>query len=151
MNNKPLFDVSDSNLAGKKALLLSTVWNAEILAPMQNEIQSVLESKNIACVNVQCPGSLELAATAKRYMVSNHIDGLIAIGLVVKGGTPHFKLVCNETYRSLGNLAYDFENVPVINGVLTVENLVQAEERINHAKINKGKEFADSLIHLMSA
>ena len=39
MNNKPLFNVSDSNLAGKKALLLSTVWNAEILAPMQNEIQ----------------------------------------------------------------------------------------------------------------
>ena len=94
---------------------------------------------------------LELAATAKRYMTNNHIDGLIAIGLVVKGGTPHFKLVCNETYRSLGNLAYDFENTPVINGVLTVENLVQAEERINPAKINKGREFADSLIHLLSA
>ena len=56
MNNKPLFNVSDSNLAGKKALLLSTVWNAEILAPMQNEILSVLESKNIECVKMQCPG-----------------------------------------------------------------------------------------------
>jgi len=96
MNNKPLFNVSDSNLTGKKALLLSTVWNAEILAPMQNEILSVLESKNIECVKIQCPGSLELAATAKRYMTNNHIDGLVAIGLVVKGGTPHFKLVATK-------------------------------------------------------
>jgi len=125
MNNKPAFKPSNKDLSGKKVLILSTVWNAEILAPMKKETKKLFHESNF--------------------------EGFIAIGLVVKGGTPHFKLVCKETYRGLANLAYDFPEIPVINGVLTVENLVQAEERINPDKINKGKEFAQSLIQLMSS
>ena len=151
MNSKPAFKPSNKDLSGKKVLILSTVWNAEILAPMKKEICSVLENLNIECITYECPGSLELAARAKKLFHEGNFEGFIAIGLVVKGGTPHFKLVCRETYRGLANLAYDFPEIPVINGVLTVENLVQAEERINPDKINKGKEFAQSLIQLMSS
>ena len=97
-----------------------------------------------------CPGSLELAASIIRAKPDQY-DGVLAIGLVIRGDTPHFKLVSKQSFQDLASVALKFHSTPLINGVLTVDNKVQAEERINPEKMNKGKEFIESLFQMMSS
>ena len=102
----------------------------------------------MSCEVVFCPGSLEIPATILRKLTDD-FDGVLALGLVIKGDTPHFKLVSNQTYASLADIATSNYETPLINGILTVDNKVQAQDRISQKKLNKGKEFALSLFHMI--
>ena len=150
MNNAPNFDAELKNIANKKILVVTTAWNKDFLAPALEEITQHAKAEEIDVSLKFCPGSLELAATIKRTLKNAEFDGVIALGLVIKGDTPHFKLVSRQTFHDLGKVALDFEAIPLINGVLTVDNKVQAEERINPQKMNKGREFSSSLFQMMS-
>ena len=150
MNNAPNFDAELKNIANKKILVVTTAWNKDFLAPAVEEITQHAKAKKIDVSLKFCPGSLELAATIKRTLKNAEFDGVIALGLVIKGDTPHFKLVSRQTFHDLGKVALDFEAIPLVNGVLTVDNKVQAEERINPQKMNKGREFSSSLFQMMS-
>ena len=150
MNNAPNFDAELKNIANKKILVVTTAWNKDFLAPAVEEITQHAKAKEIDVSLKFCPGSLELAATIKRTLKNAELDGVIALGLVIKGDTPHFKLVSRQTFHDLGKVALDFEAIPLVNGVLTVDNKVQAEERINPQKMNKGREFSSSLFQMMS-
>ena len=151
MNNAPNFNAELKNIANKKILVVTTAWNKDFLAPAVEEITQHAKAKEIDVSLKFCPGSLELAATIKRTLKNAEFDGVIALGLVIKGDTPHFKLVSRQTFHDLGKVALDFEAIPLVNGVLTVDNKVQAEERINPQKMNKGREFSSSLFQMMSA
>ena len=150
MNNAPNFDAELKNIANKKILVVTTAWNKDFLAPAVEEINQHAKEEKINMAVKFCPGSLELAATIKRTLNNVEFDGVIALGLVIKGDTPHFKLVSRQTFHDLGKVALDFEAIPLVNGVLTVDNKVQAEERINPQKMNKGREFSSSLFQMMS-
>ena len=150
MNNAPNFDAELKNIGKKKILVVTTAWNKDFLAPAVEEITQHAKAEEIDVSLKFCPGSLELAATIKRTLKNAEFDGVIALGLVIKGDTPHFKLVSRQTFHDLGKVALDFEAIPLINGVLTVDNKVQAEERINPQKMNKGREFSSSLFQMMS-
>ena len=149
MNNTLDFD--NFNVDGKKILLVTTIWNKELLKPLLDEISSHASSANVEVITEYCPGSLELAATLKKKMLDISFDGVIAVGLVIKGDTPHFKLVSRQAYSDLAKVALENQTIPLINGVLTVDNKVQAEERINPTKMNKGKEFIQSLFQMISS
>ena len=151
MNNAPNFDAELKNIGNKKILVVTTAWNKDFLAPAVEEITQHAKAEEIDVSLKFCPGSLELAATIKRTIKNAEFDGVIALGLVIKGDTPHFKLVSRQTFHDLGKVALDFEAIPLVNGVLTVDNKVQAEERINPQKMNKGREFSSSLFQMMSA
>ena len=151
MNNAPNFDAELKNIGNKKILVVTTPWNKAFLAPAVEEITQHAKAEEIDVSLKFCPGSLELAATIKRTIKNAEFDGVIALGLVIKGDTPHFKLVSRQTFHDLGKVALDFEAIPLVNGVLTVDNKVQAEERINPQKMNKGREFSSSLFQMMSA
>ena len=151
MNNSPNFDAELKNIGNKKILVVTTAWNKDFLAPAVEEITQHAKAEEIDVSLKFCPGSLELAATIKRTIKNAEFDGVIALGLVIKGDTPHFKLVSRQTFHDLGKVALDFEAIPLVNGVLTVDNKVQAEERINPQKMNKGREFSSSLFQMMSA
>ena len=151
MNNAPNFDAELKNIENKKILVVTTTWNKDFLAPAVEEITQHAKAEKIDVMALKfCPGSLELAATIKRTLKNAEFDGVIALGLVIKGDTPHFKLVSRQTFHDLGKVALDFEAIPLVNGVLTVDNKVQAEERINPQKMNKGREFSSSLFQMMS-
>ena len=75
---------------------------------------------------------------AIRYIVGG---GLIALGAVIRGGTPHFEYVCHEAASGLTRAALD-SGVPVVFGVLTTDNLAQAQERAGPGAGNKGAEAA---------
>ena len=151
MNNAPNFDAELKNIANKKILVVTTAWNKDFLAPAVEEITQHAKAEEIDVSLKFCPGSLELAATIKRTLKNAEFHGVIALGLVIKGDTPHFKLVSRQTFHDLGKVALDFEAIPLVNGVLTVDNKIQAEERINPQKMNKGREFSSSLFQMMSA
>lgn len=151
MNNTPSFNAEFKNITNKNVLIVTTAWNKDFLAPAVEEIAQHAKAEEIAVTFKFCPGSLELAATIKRTLKDTKFDGVIALGLVIKGDTPHFKLVSRQTFHDLGKVALDFETTPLVNGVLTVDNKVQAEERINPEKMNKGREFSSSLFQMMSS
>ena len=150
MNNAPNFDAELKNIGNKKILVVTTAWNKDFLAPAVEEITQHAKAEEIDVSLKFCPGSLELAATIKRTLKNAEFDGVIALGLVIRGDTPHFKLVSRQTFHDLGKVALDFEAIPLVNGVLTVDNKIQAEERINPQKMNKGREFSSSLFQMMS-
>jgi 6,7-dimethyl-8-ribityllumazine synthase len=88
------------------------------------------------------PGCFELPLAAKRIIAADErIDGVVALGVVVRGDTPHFDYVAAECARGIMNVQLA-TNVPVGFGVLTTENLVQAEERADPARGDKGYEAA---------
>ena len=148
MNNSPEFHLDGKKLTGKKILLVTTAWNKDFLSPAVDAIQKECETFQVNCEVVFCPGSLEIPATILRKMTDD-FDGVLALGLVIKGDTPHFKLVSNQTYASLADIATSNYETPLINGILTVDNKVQAQDRISQKKLNKGKEFALSLFHMI--
>ena len=68
MNNAPSFDAELKNIANKKILVVSTVWNKDFLAPAVKEITEHAKAQEIDVIHEFCPGSLELAATIKRNL-----------------------------------------------------------------------------------
>ena len=150
MNDAPDFQDCFKNLAKKKILIVSTTWNKDLLSPLIDVITQTADVHQVDHEISFCPGSLELAASIIRAKPDQY-DGVLAIGLVIRGDTPHFKLVSKQSFQDLASVALEFHSTPLINGVLTVDNKVQAEERINPEKMNKGKEFIESLFQMMSS
>lgn len=87
------------------------------------------------------PGALELAFAAKK--IAGKYDVIIALGIIIKGETAHFEIVCNESARALTNVSLE-TGIPIINGVLTCYTEEQAMKRSKR----KGKEFAESAIEM---
>ena len=150
MNDAPDFQDYFNNLAKKKILIVSTTWNKDLLSPLIDVITQTADVHQVDHEISFCPGSLELAASIIRAKPDQY-DGVLAIGLVIRGDTPHFKLVSKQSFQDLASVALEFHSTPLINGVLTVDNKVQAEERINPEKMNKGKEFIESLFQMISS
>lgn len=90
---------------------------------------------------VWVPGAVEIPIAAQRLGATSRYDAVIAIGCIIRGGTPHFDYVCDAVTRGVGRVALD-TGVPIVFGVLTTDTTEQALERADAAKGNKGREFA---------
>lgn len=95
------------------------------------------------------PGAFEIPLAIQRLAASKKYDALIAVGAVIRGGTPHFDYVANECTKGLAQVSLKF-NIPVSFGVLTVDNIEQAIERAGTKAGNKGAEAALSAIEMVS-
>ncbi|MGL4411346.1 MAG: 6,7-dimethyl-8-ribityllumazine synthase, partial [Bacteroidales bacterium] len=93
------------------------------------------------------PGSFELTFAAKQLADHKEIDAVIVLGCVVRGDTPHFDYVCDSVTQGITelNLMYD---IPFIFGLLTTDNMQQAEDRAGGIHGNKGDECAISAIKM---
>jgi 6,7-dimethyl-8-ribityllumazine synthase len=89
----------------------------------------------------RCPGTFELPAAARRVALSGKYDAVIALGAVIRGGTPHFDYVAGECAKGLGHLSLEAP-CAVSFGVLTCDNVEQAIERAGTKGGNKGAEAA---------
>ena len=98
---------------------------------------------------VRAPGAFELPLVCQRLAASGRYSAIIAVGAVIRGGTPHFDYVAGACVRGLAeiNLRHD---VPVAFGVLTVDTIEQAIERAGTKAGNKGVEAAESAIEMVS-
>ena len=93
------------------------------------------------------PGSREIPTVANKLVESGKYDGIICIGAVIKGATPHFDYVSQEVSRGISDLAYN-SNIPVIFGVLTTNSVEQALERAGTKMGNKGWDAALAAIEM---
>jgi 6,7-dimethyl-8-ribityllumazine synthase len=98
---------------------------------------------------VRVPGTWELPVALKWMLDSGRFDAIVALGTVIRGGTPHFEYVASEVTKGAANLALD-RGVPVTLGVLTVETIEQAIERAGTKHGNKGWEAAIAAVEMVN-
>jgi len=95
---------------------------------------------------VRVPGAYELPLAAKKLAKKGDFDAIIAIGAVIRGGTPHFDFVAGECNKGLAQVCLESE-IPVSFGVITTDSIEQAIERAGTKAGNKGAEAALGAIH----
>lgn len=98
---------------------------------------------------VRVPGAWELPMAAQSMAVTQKYDALIALGAVIRGGTPHFDYVAGECTKGLAQVGMS-ERLPVAFGVLTTDTIEQAIERSGTKAGNKGAEAALTALEMVS-
>ena len=99
---------------------------------------------------VRVPGAYEMPLMAKRIAASGKFEAIVALGAVIRGGTPHFEYVAGECTKGLAQVSLEY-GLPVAFGVLTVDSIEQAIERSGTKAGNKGGEAALSALEMLSA
>ena len=97
---------------------------------------------------MEVPGALEIATAIGIAERLEKFDAYVALGCVIRGETTHYETVCNDSSRGLTLLG--LQGLCIGNGILTVENFEQAEERADPEKQNKGGGAAAAALHLLS-
>jgi len=98
---------------------------------------------------VRVPGAYELPLAIRKMAAQRKYDGIIALGAVIRGGTPHFEYVAGECVKGVATVMMQQE-IPVAFGVLTVDTIEQAIERAGTKAGNKGGEAALSVIEMIN-
>jgi 6,7-dimethyl-8-ribityllumazine synthase len=98
---------------------------------------------------VRVPGAFEMPLAAQRLAATKSYDAIIALGAVIRGGTPHFEYVAGECTKGLATVSMQHD-IPMAFGVLTVDSIEQAIERAGTKAGNKGAEAAMSAIEMVS-
>lgn len=96
---------------------------------------------------VWSPGAFEMPLLAKKLAKSKKYDGVICLGAVIRGATPHFDYVSSEVSKGIANASMDTE-IPIIFGVLTTDTIEQAIERAGTKAGNKGFDAAMTAIEM---
>ena len=94
---------------------------------------------------VRMPGAFEMPVVCKKMAASGKYDGIIALGAVIRGGTPHFEFVAAEATKGLAMVSLE-SGLPVGFGLLTTDNIEQAIERAGTKAGNKGVEAAAAVL-----
>ncbi len=139
-------NISRGELAtsGLKFAIVAARFNEEIVESLLDGAVSAFKAQGApepGLTVVRVPGAFELSLVASKLAMSKRYDAVVALGAVIRGGTPHFEYVCNEVASGLTRAALD-SGVPVVFGVLTTDNLAQAQERAGPGAGNKGAEAA---------
>jgi len=124
--------------------IVASRFNSFIVEQLVAGARDALQRHGVAdsdSVLVWVPGALELPLLASQLASSGRYDAVIAVGAVIRGGTPHFDYVAGECAHGLARAALD-HGVPVIFGVLTTDNVEQALERAGTGEGNKGFDAA---------
>lgn len=126
--------------------VVGTEWNAAVIEPMLAQCVKSLKAAGLVDDDIatyRVPGAIELTFAASQLIESSAYDAIIVLGCVIRGDTPHFDYVCQSVTQGITGLNADCD-VPVIFGVLTVENQQQALDRVP-----KGAEFAEAAIKMV--
>lgn len=94
---------------------------------------------------IRIPGAFELPIVCKKLAASGKYDGIVALGAVIRGGTPHFEYVASEATKGLALVSLE-SGVPLGFGLLTTDNIEQAIERAGTKAGNKGVEAAAAML-----
>jgi len=98
---------------------------------------------------IRVPGAFEMPVAVEKIAASHRYDGVIALGAVIRGGTPHFDYVAGECVKGITS-ASQRHGVPIGNGVLTVDTIEQAIERAGTKAGNKGEEATRAVIEMVN-
>ena len=131
-------------------VVITTDWNSEIVDTLARGAKETLLAAGVPEKNIisfQVPGAVELTHGASYAIKHYNPSAVIVLGCVIRGDTPHFDYVCSSVTQGV-TLLNATGDVPVIFGVLTVNNLTQAQERAGGILGNKGAEAAVAAIKM---
>lgn len=138
-------------LPGRFALLAAR-FNQFIVDHLVSGAQDVLQRHGISDHDmdlVRVPGAFEMPLAAQRLAATERYDGIIALGAVIRGATPHFDYVAGECTKGLAMVSLQHD-IPIGFGVLTVDTIEQAVERAGTKAGNKGAEAALCVLEMVS-
>ena len=147
------YDINSVPSAGDmKFGIVVSDWNHNITHNLlKGAYDTLLEhgakKKNIIVAHV--PGSFEIIFGSQQLADAKDVDAVIALGCVVRGGTPHFDYVCQGTTYGIAKLNAEYD-VPFIFGLLTTDDMKQAEDRSGGSLGNKGTEAAVTAIKMVN-
>ena len=130
--------------SGKKFAIVVATFYPDLAAWLEDGARRGLRDCGVAedaIEVVRVPGCFELPVAARRLIAGDDYDGVVALGVVVRGETPHFDYVAGECARGIMSVQLT-TGVPIGFGVLTTETLEQAEERADPARGDKGYDAA---------
>ena len=140
------------NAADMKFGIVVSEWNSKITGALLQGAFDTLTRHGAKEDNIfvkTVPGSFELTYAASLMMQQTPVDAIIVLGSVVRGDTPQFDYVCQGVTQGITQLNVEGK-IPVIFGVLTTDNMEQAEERAGGKLGNKGCECADTAIDMIN-
>lgn len=153
LKNLSVYDPSKvADGKGRKVGIVYAEWNDKITYALRDGaintlLENGVEQNNIVLASV--PGSFELIYGASQMVKSGEFDAVIAIGCVIRGDTPHFDYICEGVTAGLSRLNVEYDT-PVIFGLITTNNMLQAEERSGGRLGNKGDECAVTALQMMA-
>lgn len=132
-------------------VIVKTEWNAAIINKLEAGVKRVLKAEGVACKTLTVPGAFEIPFAVKNHYAYSKTppDAYITLGTVIRGDTPHFDYVCKAVTDGVLQLNLSLD-VPVIFGVLTLENEQQAIERVGGKHGHKGEEAAVTAIKMIA-
>jgi 6,7-dimethyl-8-ribityllumazine synthase len=153
----------DTGILNKDAciVLVKTEWNAVIVDELEKGCAAELQKHNIKkIISITVPGAFEIPFAIKNYWKNSsnlpagrqgmkRPDAFIALGCVIRGDTPHFDYICKAVTEGVVQLNLSLP-VPVIFGVLTVENELQAKERVGGKLGHNGERAAVTALKMIS-
>lgn len=156
VSNSKLLDI-DTGILKEDAcvVIVKTEWNSGIVDELENGCRKKLEELGVQKIGlITVPGAVEIPFGIKSYWDAKKYQddrpcAFIALGCVVRGDTPHFDYVCKAVTDGVLQLNLTLP-VPVIFGVLTVDNEKQAQERIGGKHGHKGEEAAITALKMVT-
>jgi 6,7-dimethyl-8-ribityllumazine synthase len=140
----------DLDATGMRFAIAVARFNRDITEELLHGAETVLRKHDAADVSVAwVPGAYELPLVAKKFAASGAVDAVICLGAVIRGETAHFEYVAGEAAAGITRASLD-TGIPVIFGVLTVDNREQAQERLGGKEGHKGEEAALTAIEMVS-
>lgn len=139
------------SVGGKYALLVSR-WNSFVVEHLKEGAIDTLRRQGVADEDmdiIYAPGAFEFPLVAQKIAETKKYSAIIALGAVIRGGTPHFEYVAGECTKGLAQVSLN-HGVPIAFGVLTVDSIEQAIERSGTKAGNKGAEAAHTALEMVS-
>jgi len=156
VSNSKLLKIDTGILKTRNAcvVLIKTEWNAAIVDELEKGCIAELQKHSVKkIITLTVPGAVEIPFGIKNYWETSNKkkrpDAFIALGCVIKGDTPHFDYVCNTVTNGVLQLNLTLP-VPVIFGVLTVNNEEQGKERTGGRHGHKGEEAALTALKMIN-
>ena len=142
----------DLSARGARFAILASRFNDFIVERLVAGAVDALRRHGAAAADLHriwVPGAFEMPLAAKRLAASGQYDAIVALGAVIRGGTPHFEYVAGECTKGLAQVSLQYD-IPVAFGVLTVDTVEQAVERAGTKAGNKGVEAALSALEMVN-
>ena len=142
----------DLTSRNKKFALVAGRFNSFVVEHLINGAKEALLKHGADETDIELfyvPGAFEIPLALKKTAKTGRYDAIMALGAVIRGGTPHFEYVAGECVKGISQVSLDSE-IPIAFGVLTVDTVEQAIERSGANSENKGAEAAESVIRMIN-
>ncbi|NMS91554.1 6,7-dimethyl-8-ribityllumazine synthase [Clostridioides difficile] len=146
--------IYEGKLIGKdlKIGIINSRFNEFITSKLLSGAEDCLLRHDVSPENIEIawvPGAFEIPLVAQKMSKSGKYDAIICLGCVIRGATSHYDYVCSEVSKGIAKVSLDNE-LPVIFGIVTTENIEQAIERAGTKAGNKGYDCAMNALEMVN-